>query len=93
MDAGVEIFELQQAYEGYVFYLNQVKKCDIETEKILIEFKKKSGHNYKDDNKIKPIRHNKPDIANLHDLLLGIHGANPTVLPGLNVTRVGATAA
>lgn len=77
------IFELQQAYEGYVFYLNQVKKCDIETEKILIELKKKSGHNYKDDNKIKPIRHNKPDIANLHDLLLGIHGANPTVLPGL----------
>lgn len=77
------IFELQQAYDGYMFYLNQVKKCDIETEKILIELKKKSGTEYKDNNKIKPIRHNKPDIKDLHSLLLGIHGANPTVLPGL----------
>lgn len=77
------IFELQQAYDGYMFYLNQVKKCDSETEKILIELKKKSGRNYTDDNKIKPIRHNKPNIKNLHDLLLGIHGANPTILPGL----------
>lgn len=77
------IFELQQAYDGYMFYLNQVKKCDKETEKILIELKKKSGSNYRDNNKIKPIRHNKPDIKDLHNLLLGIHGANPTVLPGL----------
>jgi transposase len=77
------IFELQQAYDGYMFYRDQVRKCDIEAEKILVEFKKKSGKNYKDDNKIKPIRHNKPDIKSLHDLLLGIHGANPTVLPGI----------
>lgn len=77
------IFELQQAYDGYMFYLNQVHLCDKETEKILIEFKNKSNNDYKDDNRIKPIRHNKPDIKNLHDLLMGIHGANPTVLPGL----------
>jgi len=77
------IFELQQAYDGYMFYLNQVQLCDKETEKILIEFKNKSNNGYKDDNRIKPIRHNKPDIKNLHDLLMGIHGANPTVLPGL----------
>jgi transposase len=77
------IFELQQAYDGYMFYLNQVELCDKETEKILIEFKNKSHNDYKDDNKIKPIRHNKPSIKNLHDLLMGIHGANPTVLPGL----------
>lgn len=77
------IFELQQAYDGYMFYLNQVQLCDKETEKILIEFKNKSNNDYKDENKIKPIRHNKPDIKNLHNLLMGIHGANPTVLPGL----------
>jgi len=77
------LFELQQAYDAYIFYLNQVKLCDVEAEKILIEFKKKSSHNYKDDNRIKPIRHNKPEIKDLHDLLMGIHGANPTVLPGL----------
>lgn len=77
------IFELQQAYDGYFFYLNQVKVCDEQTEKILIEFNKKSGTNFRDGNKIKPIRHNKPEIKHLHDLLLGIHGANPTVLPGI----------
>lgn len=77
------IFELQQAYDGYLFYLNQVKLCDAETERILIAFNKKSGKGFTDNNKIKPIRHNKPDIKDLHKLLLGIHGANPTVLPGL----------
>ena len=77
------IFELQQAYDGYLFYLNQVKVCDGQTEKILIAFNKKSNNNFKDNNKIKPIRHNKPAIKNLHELLLGIQGANPTVLPGL----------
>lgn len=77
------IFELQQAYDGYLFYLNQVKGCDAETEKILIEFNKRSNRDFKDNIKIKPIRHNKPDIKNLHIILLGIHGANPTVLPGI----------
>jgi len=77
------LFELRQAHEGYLFYLHQVTLCDKEAEKILIEFTKKSNTHFKDGHKIKPIRHNKPDINNLHDLLLGIHGANPTVLPGL----------
>jgi hypothetical protein len=77
------LFELQQAYDGYMFYINQVKLCDTETEKILKEFHKQSNNNYKDNNKPKPIRHNKPQIDNLHEMLLGIHGANATVLPGL----------
>ncbi len=77
------IFELQQAYDGYLFYLNQVRLCDAEAEKILVEFSKKSGGGFTDNNKIKPIRHNKPEIKDLHELLLGIHGANPTILPGL----------
>lgn len=77
------LFELEQAYDGYMFYLEQVQKCDAEAGKILQEYNRKSGKNYKDENPIKPIRHNKPDIKHLHELLLGIHGANPTTLPGL----------
>lgn len=77
------LFELQQAYNAYFFYLDQIKDCDEQTEKILQEYNKKSNKDYTDDNKIKPIRHNKPAIKDLHNLLLGIHGANPTVLPGL----------
>ncbi len=77
------IFELQQAYDGYKFYLEQVQKCDAQAEKILQEYNRKAYKNYKDDSPIKPIRHNKPEIKDLHDLLLGIQGANPTVLPGI----------
>ena len=77
------IFELQQAYEGYMFYLSQVSKCDAETQKILEEYNSSSNKNYSDNHPIKPIRHNKPKIDHLDHLLLGIHGANPTMLPGL----------
>lgn len=77
------IFELQQAYDGYMFYLEQVKKCDGEAGKILMEYNQKSNTKYRDNHPIKPIRHNKPNIKNLHELLLGIHGANPTTISGL----------
>lgn len=77
------LFELQQAYDGYMFYLNQVKLCDKETEKILQEFNQQSNTNFTDNKKPKAIRHNKPEINNLHNMLLGIHGTNATVLPGL----------
>lgn len=77
------LFELQQAYDGYLFYLEQVRVCDRHAEKVLIDFNKKENNNYTDGFKPKVIRHNKPEIKNLHELLQGIHGANPTVLPGL----------
>lgn len=77
------LFELQQAYQGYMFYLDQVDKCDQQAETILKEYNSRSDKDYKDNHPIKPIRHNKPQIKHLHDLLLGIHGANPTTLPGL----------
>lgn len=77
------LFELRQAYDGYMFYLDQVAKCDWETEKILKEYNSRADKDYKDKHPIKPIRHNKPQINHLHELLLGIHGANPTTLPGL----------
>lgn len=77
------LFELQQAYDGYMFYLDQVAKCDQEAGKILKEYNSCSDKGYKDNHPIKPIRHNKPEIKHLHELLLGIHGANPTTLPGL----------
>lgn len=77
------LFELQQAFDGYMFYLSQVANCDDEIEKILKQYNNESGKDFKDEIPVKPIRHNKPDIENLHKLLLGIHGANPTILPGL----------
>ena len=66
-----------------MFYLQQVEKCDIEAEKILQQYHDESGNTFTDSNPAKKIRHNKPNIENLHNLLMGIHGANPTLLPGL----------
>lgn len=77
------MFELQQAYEGYQFYLNQVKTCDAHIEQILVKFKARENKQTNINSKPKPIRHNKPEIKNLHELLQGIHGANPTILPGI----------
>lgn len=77
------LFELQQAYEGYMFYQEQVKKCDQEAEKILKEYQNKNSKGYRDNNPVKPIRHNKPMIEDLHEVLLDINGANPTILPGI----------
>lgn len=77
------LFELLQAYDGYMFYIDQVSKCDIETGKVLQDYNNSSNKDYKDGHPVKPIRHNKPNIDQLHQLLLGIHGANPTTLPGL----------
>jgi transposase len=77
------LFELQQAYDGYFFYLEQVKKCDQQAQLVLQEFNQKSGSNYSDNHPIKPIRHNKPMIEDLHEMLLGIQNNNPTVLPGI----------
>lgn len=77
------LFELGQARDGYLFYLEQVSKCDAEAAKILKEYNSKTDKGYTDSHPVKPIRHNKPDIKHLHQLLPGIHGANPTTLPGL----------
>lgn len=77
------LFELQQACDGYFFYLAQVEKCDAEADKILQQYHNETGKDFKDDNPVKPIRHNKPKIDKLHMLLLSIHGANPTILPGI----------
>ncbi len=77
------LFGLQQAYDSYYFYLNLMEKCDEQALQVLMEFKKKANKDWKDNHPIKPIRHNKPNIRNLHELLLGIHGANPTIVPGL----------
>jgi transposase len=77
------LFELQQAFDGYQFYLSQVKTCDVHIEKILEKFKSRENKPTDNAGKPKAIRHNKPEIKNLHVLLQGIHGANPTVLPGI----------
>lgn len=79
------LFELQMAFDGYHFYQKQILDCDKK-----IEFLLKSITRNKDydrdkikDHKVKPIRHNKPQVDNLHEYLLKLNNVNASVLPGI----------
>ena len=77
------LFALQQAYDGYNFYQEQIAQCDIEIEKIM----NKIGNNKKDKDlpaKRKPIRHNKPNVENLGaNLIDTFEGTDATVISGI----------
>lgn len=78
-----DLFALQQAYDAYNFYQNQIIECDRELEKII----NRMGNNSKNknlDQKRKPIRHNKPDVKDLGANLLDIfEGKDATVISGI----------
>ena len=77
------IFALQQAYDAYFFYQEQISQCDAEIEKIV----KDMGNDGKDKNlkqKRKAIRHNKPNVSDLGANMLNIfEGKDPTVISGI----------
>jgi len=76
------IFALGQAYQGYLFYQDQIADCDKALNNLL-------ETSYPNDDiekleKRKPIRHNKPKIDNLGGYLKYIFGGkDATVLPGI----------
>jgi transposase len=67
------IFALSQAIECWEFYNKQIKRCDKEIEKVLIEMgkDKEMPTNIKPP---KPIRYHKPEIKDLHEKLMTILG-------------------
>lgn len=77
------LFALQQAFDSYIFYQNQIEQCD----QMLGEVIKKIGKGKPDQNPEgprKPIRHNKPDIDDLGTSLLKIFdGKDATALSGI----------
>jgi transposase len=77
------LFALQQAFDAYYFYQNQISQCDQEIEKIIHKMGK--GRNDKDLNqKRKPIRHNKPNVKDLGANMLDIFdGKDATVISGI----------
>ncbi len=77
------IFALKQAIESYEFYLQKTYECDKMIEKLLNDINKDIP---KPDNikKPKPIRHNKPQINNLHlNLMKMTRGNDPSQITGL----------
>jgi transposase len=77
------LFALQQAFDSYNFYQNQIKQCDQMLDKV-IKRMGDGGTDQKLQIPRKPIRHNKPDINNLGISLIKIFGGkDATVLSGI----------
>lgn len=79
------LFELQIAYDGYMFYQNQISSCDKKIEILLsqITYNKEYDKQKIKEHRIKPIRHNKPKVIDLHENLLKLNNVNATSLPGI----------
>ena len=77
------LFALQQAFDSYNFYQNQIQQCDQMLDKV-IKRMGDGGTDQKQQIPRKPIRHNKPDINNLGISLIKIFGGkDATVLSGI----------
>lgn len=83
------LFALTQAYQGYIFYQDQINGCD---QRIQQAMEKVNNYHKQDDVKKeidsvkgrKPIRHNKPKVRSLGGHLLKIFsGKDATILPGI----------
>ena len=78
----VGLFALKQAYEGYFFYQDQIRKCDEQLNKIVNKMGS-SGEGQKKQNR-KPIRHNKPEVDKLGENMLNIfEGKDATTISGI----------
>ena len=78
------LFALRQALEGYEFCLGQAAACDKEIEALLKRINQGKPPASRDPKvKVKPIRHNAPQIDGLHKLLITMtDGRDVTRLPG-----------
>lgn len=83
------LFALQQAYQGYSFYQQQIKECDFRIQKTMerLNFSDQDDTAQKQIESVKgrkPVRHNKPQVEHLGGHLLKIFsGKDATDLPGI----------
>jgi transposase len=77
------LFALQQAFESYQFYQNQIHQCDTMLQKSIKRISK-GKPDQKSTSPRKPIRHNKPEIDDLGIEMLKIFdGKDATSLSGI----------
>ena len=80
------LFALGQALEGYEFCLAQARACDRQIEALLQRINRDQPPQAPEaGRKIKTVRHNAPDIENLHGHLITFTGGrDATKLPGIS---------
>jgi transposase len=80
------LFALRQALESYEFCLRQMAACDREIEALLQRLTKdQPPQSPEPGRKVKVVRHNAPQISELHQLLITLTGGcDATTLPGIS---------
>jgi transposase len=80
------LFALRQALECYRFYQQQIAACDVQIEALLKSLTAaRPAQQPKAGQKVKVVRHNAPQIGNLHGLLLTLcEGRDATLLPAIS---------
>jgi transposase len=77
------LFALKQAYDGYMFYLQQIDQCDQQISTVINRIGL-SGKGQDGKKKRKAIRHHKPAVDNLAPNLLNVfEGKDATVISGI----------
>lgn len=77
------LFALKQAYDGYIFYLQQITECDKQINTVINRIGQ-SGKGQDDKKKRKTIRHHKPTVEKLGKNLLNVfEGKDATVISGI----------
>lgn len=77
------LFALQQAYDGYKFYLGQIQACDQQINTVINRMGR-SGEGQDAKKKRKAIRHHKPAVEKLAPNLLNVfQGKDATVISGI----------
>lgn len=83
------LFALHQSYQAYRFYQGQITDCDKKIQESMekVNDYHGKGHNSEEIDSAKsrkPVRHNRPEVANLGGHLLKVFtGRDATVLPGI----------
>lgn len=78
-----QLFALQQALDSWRHYHRKIEECDRKIE-LLLKEKTRNKPPVEQLRKAKPIRHHRPNVANLHEKLSQLlEGKDPTVLPGI----------
>jgi transposase len=79
------LFALQQAWDAYNFYQQQIQQCDQMLDEMMRKMTdENSDQEQKSQTKRKAVRHNKPDIKNLGESLMKIFGGkDATILSGI----------
>jgi len=77
------LFALKQAYDGYMFYLNQISECDKQIDTVINRIGQ-SGNGQNQKTQRKAIRHHKPAVEKLGANLLNMfEGKDATVISGI----------